>query len=155
MEQPAAWPWEGELLELRRYAVRVACRFGASESDAEDLAQDVLLKLWLAGDHVAKPRAWVRTVVRHELAKVHRRRNALSVDAAPKTHSNLEKLAVARLALSEYLGQLPARQRQAVVLRAEGFSQREIAARLGSTPRAVERVIARARRTLRKLRACQ
>jgi DNA-directed RNA polymerase specialized sigma24 family protein len=50
----------------------------------------------------------------------------------------------------DVVGSLPARQRELIGLQAAGYSRREIAALTGTSPRAVERHLSRARAALRE-----
>ncbi|HOJ21825.1 MAG TPA: sigma-70 region 4 domain-containing protein [Armatimonadota bacterium] len=59
-----------------------------------------------------------------------------------------EWLSIQREAVLSILDSLTPRQREAVLLRLDGLSQREIAQKMGISPRAVRRLVQRARRNV-------
>jgi len=135
---------------LTACAFEMAHYLCASPADAKDVAQTALLKLWLAEDSVEKPRAWLQVVIRHLVIETAMKARTLQPTLEP--HTDPERGLVLDIFARDLLGQLPSRQRIAVTLRAEGFHQREIALALDISPAAVESLLARGRRTLRKLR---
>jgi len=140
-----------ELTQLWSCAYGLARSLGLSCPDAEDLAQEVLLKLWLHRRSVEKPRAWLRTVVRHA-ADTRIRNGPLEVGLkdAPEPQADPRVKILSYLLAKELLEDLPKRQRLSLVLSVLGFSHVEIAARLGTTSKGVERLVARARLALRR-----
>ncbi|MCB5409864.1 RNA polymerase sigma factor [Pseudogemmobacter faecipullorum] len=144
---------------------------GGDRAEAEDVAQEAMLRLWRAAPGWRSGEAQVSTwlyrvtanLVTDRLRSRQRRRlNAgggeLSLDEAvdppddsPGAEARL--IAAERLAaLDQGLAGLPERQRQALVLRhIEGLSNPEIAMVMGLGVEAVESLTARARRGLATL----
>lgn len=144
-----------------RHAPRVlavARRMLADPAEAEDVAQETMLRLWrMAPDWRSGEAAlatWLYRVASNLcLDRLRRRRE--TGDEAPETAdeapSALETLARAdrAAALRAALDGLPERQRLAIVLRhLEERSNPEIAAILGVSVEAVESLLARGRREL-------
>ncbi len=140
-------------------ALRHAARVLGDPHEAEDVAQEAMLRLWRAAanwrpDGPAQPATWLHRVVAN-LAVDRLRRAGRSVgldaetpDEAPGAEARL--FAADRMsALDAALGRLPERQRQAVVLRhIEGLSNPEIAEILGIGVEAVESLTARGKKAL-------
>lgn len=150
---------------LRRYAQRIV----RSRETAEDLVQDVFLRLWRARDRVefgASVRAYLYLAtrtralnhVRRERSETERHRMsalegiatvdpALSLDGGPQATAEQLVRAIERV-----LEAMPPRQRLVAALRLRHqLPTREIATRLGISPRTVEVHMSRATRTLREM----
>ncbi len=141
------------------YAMRL---LGGDRAEAEDVAQEAMLRLWRiapewrAGE--ARVSTWVYRVVTNlctdRLRSGRRRARPMgddlpdAADDAPGAEARMVE--TARLAaLQDALAQLPDRQREAVVLRhIEGLSNPEIAEILGIGVEAVESLTARGKRAL-------
>ncbi|MFD2173842.1 RNA polymerase sigma factor [Rhodobacter lacus] len=145
-------------------AYRVALRMLNDRAEAEDLAQEAMLRLWrIAPDWrsgEAKPSTWIYRVTTNLATDRLRRRRGVGLDEAPEVAdgaaSALETMIETdrAAALELALAQLPARQRQAVVLRhLEGLSNPEIAAAMEIGVEAVESLTARGKRALATLLA--
>ena len=140
-------------------AYRHATRVLGDRAEAEDLAQEAMLRLWRAApkwrdDGPAKPATWLYTVVAN-LATDRLRKSGRAVgldEDAPDDRPSVEAQLVQTdrmAALDAALATLPERQRQAVVLRhIEGLSNPEIAEILGTGVEAVESLTARGKRAL-------
>lgn len=152
-----------------RHAPRVlalARRMLRDEAEAEDVAQEAMLRLWRTAPDwrpgEAKASTWLHRVAANLCIDRLRRRRRLTDAEAPEvedeTPSALAQMAQVErgAALRAALDDLPDRQRQAVLLRhfAE-MSNPEIAARLDVSVEAVESLIARGRRGLAKALAPQ
>ncbi|SFD56036.1 RNA polymerase sigma factor [Roseivivax sediminis] len=136
-----------------------ATRLLGDRAEAEDIAQEVMLKLWRiapdwrAGE--AKVTTWLYRVTANLCIDRMRRRRGHPLDEVPEPVDDAPS-ADARLAeadrasaLAAALSELPARQRQAVVLRhIEGLGNPEIARIMDIGPRAVESLTARGKRAL-------
>lgn len=143
-------------------AMRQAWRMLGDQNEAEDVAQEAMLRLWKqasdwrAGE--AKVSTWLYRVV-HNLCidRIRKRRPQVPVEDAPEPvdpdPSVLERMAQSEQsrAIAQAIGALPERQRQALVLRHfEGLSNPEIGEALECSVEAVESLLARARRQLAK-----
>ena len=140
--------------------LRQAWRMLGDRTEAEDVAQDAMLRLWRqaadwrAGE--ARVSTWLYRVV-HNLCidRIRRRRPSVAVEDAPEP-VDPEPSVLARMARTETgravaaaVAELPGRQRQAVVLRHfEGWSNPQIGEALDCSVEAVESLLARARRAL-------
>ena len=141
-------------------ALRQAWRILGDRAEAEDVAQDAMLRLWRqasdwrAGE--ARVSTWLYRVV-HNLCidRIRRRRPSVAVEDAPEpvdpVPSVLTQMARSETgrAVAAAIAELPGRQRQAVVLRHfEGWSNPQIGEALDCSVEAVESLLARARRAL-------
>ena len=138
--------------------MRVARRWSGSADDAEDVVQRALEIYLRRLDHVepATELAWLRVVVRNEALAVRRSRaESIPVDGddlatrLPAGDVGVDEQVERgeRSARSlEALARLKADERTALLLRAEGFSYREIGQRNGWTYTKVNRAITEGRR---------
>lgn len=140
-----------------------ACRMLNDPAEAEDVAQEAMLRLWRHapgwdGAGGASVRTWLYRVTANLcIDRLRRKRpevlppEADIADEAPGMETRLQNDA-RRMALDEALMQLPDRQRQAVVLRhIDGLGNPEIARIMDIGPRAVESLTARGKRALTAL----
>nr|WP_254656256.1 RNA polymerase sigma factor [Jannaschia sp. CCS1] len=156
-------PQAARLLSARLLprAVRHAARVLGNSSDAEDVAQDAMMRLWNAAagwrtDGAAKPSTWLHKVVAN-LCVDRLRRSGRAVELGDNDFADDAPGAEAQMqdrgrmaALDAALATLPERQRQAVVLRhIEGLSNPEIADALEIGVEAVESLTARGKRALK------
>jgi RNA polymerase sigma-70 factor (ECF subfamily) len=146
------------------YAARV---LGGDRAEAEDVAQEAMLRLWRVAPEwrtdEAKVSTWLYRVVTNlctDRLRARTRRRAVNLDDAPDIEDATPGVVVALMehdrmaALQEALAQLPERQRQAVVLRhIEGLTNPDIAAVMGIGIEAVESFTARGKRALSALLA--
>jgi RNA polymerase sigma-70 factor (ECF subfamily) len=136
-----------------------------SDDDAEDVAQEVWIKLWRAMQCDPTRRvssAYVYRVAMNVLidrlrfARAKNRGDELSMDTLPDVecgaHGPESRLAVAESARSllQAVETLPAPRRNAVRLRLLGHSVGEIATLLGTTEASVAKLLQRGLRQLRK-----
>ncbi|UTH49932.1 RNA polymerase sigma factor [Loktanella salsilacus] len=138
-----------------------AVRMLQDRAEAEDVAQEAMMRLWkIAPDWrqgEAQVSTWLYRVVANLCTDRLRRRKrggvgldqiAEPADTAPGAAAVIQDETRLR-ALSDALAQLPDRQAQAVALRhLEGLSNPEIAAIMDISPRAVESLTARGKRAL-------
>ena len=146
-------------LRMTPVALRVAQRMLSDAAEAEDVAQEAMLRLWrMAPDWeagAARVSTWLYRVTVNLCTDRLRRRRSVDLEAAgevaddrPTVESGL-MTADRMAALQAALMVLPERQRQAVVLRhIEGLSNPEIADILGIGVEAVESLTARGKRAL-------
>lgn len=140
--------------------VTLARRMLKDEAEAEDIAQEALLRLWRAGETLDLGpyglRPWLRRVTSNLcLDRIRQSRRTVVVDEVPEIEeaptqmANLEEQDLARR-VGEAMAALPERQRRALTLfHHEGLSQAEVGEVLGVSDEAVESLLARARRALR------
>lgn len=142
-------------------ALSVATRVLGDRAEAEDVAQEAMLRLWRIAPHwqtgQAKISTWLYRVTMNLCIDLQRKRRGgtVALDDAPDPADNAPSAAeqlVAKArsdALQDALAQLPDRQRQAVVLRhLEELANPEIAEILGVSVEAVESLVARGKRGL-------
>ena len=148
-------------LALARYMLRDATL-------AEEVTQDIFVNLWLRASTYnprrGKPKSWFMSIAHHRIIDVlrSRKRHAQSVDETahelldvrPSPGPGTEEQAyhnMARDMVIEALAALPPEQREVIVLAYfEGYSQSEIAAKLGQPLGTVK---TRVRLGMQKLRA--
>ena len=141
----------------REKALEVSMHYGAGKDEAEDIAQDVMLRLWQMHEELERFRsveAIVALMVKH-LIRNHQRRKpsevldeAMIVSMNTSPHEELEMKEDDKW-LSEKLQQLPTTQRTLLYMRqVERRSHEEIATLLGIETTSVSTLLARARRTL-------
>ena len=141
----------------REKALSVSRRYGAGNDEAEDIAQDVMLRLWQMHDELDQYRsveALVSLMARHQLRNHQRRKPSEALDEAMIVSMNTsphEELEIRENEewLSAKLQQLPTTQRTLLYMRqVERKSHEEIAILLGIEVTSVSTLLARARRTL-------
>ncbi len=138
---------------------RTARRLLGDEAEAEDVAQEAMLRLWRiapewrAGE--AKVTTWLYRVAVNLCTDRLRRRRGVALDAVPEPEDGAPGAAAGLMeadrmaALDAALMALPERQRQAVVLRhLEGLANPEIAEIMALGVEAVESLTARGKRNL-------
>lgn len=147
------------VLRLGPLAYRVALRMLGDAAEAEDLAQEAMLRLWKIAPEwrqgEAQVSTWLYRVVTNLATDRLRRRRGIALDEAPEPDDGRPAVVDSMIeadraaALQGALNLLPARQRQAVVLRhLEGLSNPEIAAAMDIGVEAVESLTARGKRAL-------
>lgn len=149
--------FEGHFKKLHRYLNRVS-----GEPDlAADLAQEAFIKLYRRGSLPDAPEAWLITVAmnlfRNEKTTRSRRLRLLGPAHGETTHADpapsFERLAEAgasRRRVRYALDHLADRERRLLLLRAEGYRYRDIAAALELNEASIGVLLARARRSFRK-----
>ena len=139
-----------------------AARLLGDRAEAEDIAQEGMLRLWqIAPDWrqgEAKVTTWLYRVVTNlctDRRRMHQRRRISALDDAPEVEDSTPSVEAVLInadrlvALNLALGQLPDRQREAVVLRhIEGLTNPEIAEVMDIGIEAVESLTARGKRAL-------
>ena len=141
-----AWPW------LYRYAYLLA----GNHADAEDIAQQTLVKAYRSWSRVQKadsPTAYLRRIVTTTFLSERRpmrHRLELLTDAPPETAHAPPGGPEERMALWPHVKDLPERQRAVIVLRYyEELSEKDIASVLGCTRGTVKSTAHRALKALR------
>lgn len=148
---------------LDRYlggVMALARRMLRDDAEAEDVAQEAMLRLWRAGSDVEIGphglRPWLRRVASNLcIDRIRSGQRVTVTDEVPEETveaDQLTRLEDADMAtrVGGALKALPERQRQALTLfHYEGLSQIEIGAMMGISDEAVESLLARARRSLK------
>jgi len=141
-----------EFPRLYRYLNRLA-----SDADlASDLAQEAFVRLYQRGSLPESPGAWLAAVAtnlfRNHRGALGRRARLLTPERASESHSDAASSPAAdaeahdtRRRVRQALDALSERDRQLLLLRAEGFSYGELAEALSLAPASVGTLLARAR----------
>ncbi len=146
-------------LRFTPIALRVAQRMLKDPAEAEDVAQEAMLRLWRMAPGwqpgAAKVSTWLYRVVANLCTDRLRKRRTVPLDGVPEPEDGVPGVAERMIeadraaALQEALAALPVRQRQAVILRhLEGVSNPEIAEVMEIGVEAVESLVARGKRGL-------
>ena len=144
--------FEAHSRNLHRYLDRLS-----GEPDlAADLVQEAFVRLYKRGSLPESPKAWLITVAmnlfRNARSTQTRRRRILTLvrgewarSSPPSPEAAAEREEV-RQRVRSVVGRLPERERQLLLMRAEGYSYRDIAAALQLNEASVGTLLARARR---------
>lgn len=146
-------------IRLTPRAFGQAMRMLGDRAEAEDVAQDAMLRLWkIAPDWrqgEAKVTTWLYRVVANLCTDRLRKQRNVDIDSVPEPEDDRDGVegdmqnAARMAALRDALVELPDRQRQAVVLRhIEGLGNPEIAEIMEISTEAVESLTARGKRAL-------
>ncbi len=149
--------WEAFGAELRRFLLRQL----PSESDADDVLQEVFLKLHTrqeAGDSPQSVRGWIFQVARNAVADFYRAKASRREENLPERLADeaeraepQEAASILAPSLSRFLESLPERYREAVRLaEIEGLDQRAVAERLQLSWSGAKSRIQRGRELLRR-----
>jgi RNA polymerase sigma-70 factor (ECF subfamily) len=141
-------------------ALALARRILGNAADAEDVAQEALLRVWSNAPRwqpLAKFRTWLTRVVVNLCLDRKRRAPWVALEAAgdipdpaPNTVEQAERDERDRL-VNAAIGDLPARQRAAIVLTySEGMSNAQVADTLDTSVSAVETLLVRGKQNLRR-----
>ncbi len=147
---------------LRPKITALAGRFFAAVERAEqadDVAQETLLRLWRMGDRIDGYRdveALAVAIAKNVCVDIYRRgaptaapidNVRIAVAAAAETRQTDEAL---HYALEKGLARLPSTQRRMMLMRSEGMQLDDIAAVCGTTKASTKTLISAARKTLMK-----
>lgn len=148
-----AWDWD----ELHRMCLRFAFRYAKNQTEAEDIAQDAVLRAWRKRDtlrDVGARASWLATIVRNEALREFARKRPLPSDLIELIHGRDDDRVLAtveRADLHAALERLNKRDRQLVRLRYdEDMTQEAIAHRLGIPLGTVKVRLHRVRAKLRR-----
>jgi RNA polymerase sigma-70 factor, ECF subfamily len=148
-----AWNWD----EVHRVCLRFAFRYAKNQIEAEDIAQDALVRAWRKRDSLRDSgarKSWLATIVRNEALREFARKRPLVSDLIEVTHGRDDDRVLAtveRADLHAALERLNKRDRQLVRLRYdEDMTQEAIAHRLGIPLGTVKVRLHRVRAKLRR-----
>ena len=149
--------FEHQARTWRQKALSVSISCGAGQDEAEDIAQDVMLRLWQMHNELDQYRsieAIVALMARHMLRNYQRRKPSETLDETMIISLNTSPLDELEMKeddawLTKRLQQLPTTQRTLLYMRqVERRSHEEIAQLLGIETTSVSTLLARARRSL-------
>ena len=147
------WEWS----EAHRVCLRFAYRYASNPSEAEDIAQDALLRAWRRRSTLREPgrrNQWLGTIVRNEAFRQHARLRPepiATVETAEGVEDAQVTATVERADLHAALRQLNEREREIPEMRYEDdLTQSTIARRLGIPEGTVKVRLHRARNKLRR-----
>jgi RNA polymerase sigma-70 factor, ECF subfamily len=147
------WKWE----EVRRHCLRLAYRWAKNPGEAEDIAQDAVLRAWDKKHTLRNPKArnqWLGVIVRNEAFRQHAKPRPSPVSMQefdPGSDDERVTATVERADLHQAIGRLNERDRLLVRLRYhEDLTQEAIARRLGIPDGTVKVRLHRVRAKLRR-----
>lgn len=147
------WEWD----EIRRTCVRIAWRWANNLAEAEDIAQDAVLRAWDKKHTLRDPKArrqWLRVIVRNEAYRQFGKPRPAPVsmqDYDPGADDERVTATVERADLQQAIDRLNDRDRMLVRLRYhEDLTQEAIARRLGIPDGTVKVRLHRVRAKLRR-----
>ncbi|HET7053074.1 MAG TPA: sigma-70 family RNA polymerase sigma factor [Solirubrobacterales bacterium] len=147
------WDWD----EARRFCLRFAFRYAKNQAEAEDIAQDAMVRAWRKRDSLrdaAARKSWLATIVRNEALRELTRKRPFASDLLEVTEGRDDDRVLAtveRADLQAALERLNKRDRQLVRLRYdEDMTQEAIARRLGIPLGTVKVRLHRVRAKLRR-----
>jgi RNA polymerase sigma-70 factor (ECF subfamily) len=142
---------------VHRLCLRLAYRYAGNPCEAEDIAQDALLRAWRRRSTLrdeARRNQWLATIVRNEAFRVHARVRptpVATIELNEGAEDERVTAAVERADLQTALDRLNERDRQLVRLRyEEDLTQATIARRLGVPEGTVKVRLHRVRHKLRE-----
>lgn len=148
-----SWDWD----EVHRLCLSFAFRYVKSRAEAEDIAQDAMLRAWRKRDSLRNSEArksWLGTIVRNEALREFARKRPAPSDTIEVAHGSDDERVLAtveRADLHAALERLNQRDRQLVRLRYdEDMTQEAIAHRLGIPLGTVKVRLHRVRAKLRR-----
>lgn len=148
-----SWDW----VEVHRICLSFAFRYAKNRVEAEDIAQDAVVRAWRkrAGLRKAEARkSWLATIVRNEALREFARKRPAPIDTIDVAHGSDDERVLAtveRADLYAALERLNKRDRQLVRLRYdEDMTQEAIAHRLGIPLGTVKVRLHRVRAKLRR-----
>lgn len=144
-----------KIIPMRQMLLTRARQLLGNDSDAEDLVQETMLKLWYIRDQLDShscPEALARTILRnkaHDLWRRRREQTGLTRDAGAESGSIEARSDMALI--EEIIERLPSLQRDILRMKEiDGYEAEEIIAITGCSPTALRQNLSRARRKIRE-----
>lgn len=136
-------------------------RLSGERELAADLAQEAFVKLYRRGSLPERPEAWLITVATNlfrNIKSTRIRRRRLLTDARgegvhsdpPPSPADAASAEESRRRVRSAIDRLPERERRILLLRAEGYRYRDIAAALDLNEASIGTLLARAKRAFRE-----
>lgn len=141
---------------IESYARRVL----QDAAQAQDVTQEVMLKLWLHADQyrpaLGRLTTWLHRIAHNKCMDHHRKKRRFldggDIESLASDQGSIDGQGSSDPMLGRALMSLPERQAHALVLTYyQGLSNKEVARVMGLRTRAVESLLARARRRLKTL----
>lgn len=137
--------------------VGFAMKLGANVHDAADIAHNVLVEMHQTWEQIRFPRIWARNnitwaVYKQPVSATYEILTDVLPDSTPSALLSPEhyvEVAESASAVRELLAPLPEQQRLVMAYLTDGFTHREIAQAIGTTPAAVAKAAARAREAVK------
>jgi len=150
-----------KVLPIRNKLFRFACMLLNNVTEAEDVLQEVLMKLWIKKDdldNIQNIEAWSITMIRnlsYDKLRKYKMNNQVGLDYTAEIPGESEEKSMnvdERIKnVYFYMKELPQRQHQVIFLRdIEGHSYKEISLIMGIDENLVKVTLFRARENLRK-----
>ncbi len=147
------WEWG----EAHSVCLRIAYRYANNPSEAEDIAQDALLRAWRRRSTLREPERrnqWLATIVRNEAFRQHSRERPIPTEIV-ETEAVEDAGVIATVELADLhaaLRQLNEKERLLIDMRyREDLTQSAIARKLGIPEGTVKVRLHRARKKLRRV----
>lgn len=149
---------EHDLIGLRTLALTTSRRYGAGEEEAEDVAQDVMIRLWQMRNELSersRTEGLTMVMAKNMTIDMKRKKHTKQIDDSHIEMASKENPQQAleesenEKWLAERIKSLPSTQYTILKMRqVEHLDMEEIADTLGIKPTSVATLLARARRTL-------
>lgn len=140
---------------LRSQLLAYVASRSRSKQDAEDIVQDVFLRMHLAlerGDAIERLDGWMFAIARNAVIDAHRRTRPAPELEEPSAHDDEELRATLAQCVTPFIDRLPARYADAVRWTdVEGLSQADAAKRAGISVSGMKSRVQRGRQRLRAL----
>jgi len=148
------WEWG----EAQKVCLRLAYRYASNPSEAEDIAQDALLRAWRRRSTLRESdrrNQWLATIVRNEAFRQHARVRPDPTSAIEQREGEEDQQVLAAVELADLhaaLDRLSEQERKLLEMRyQEDLTQGAIARRLGIPEGTVKVRLHRARKKLRRV----